>query len=252
MTISQLFDVEKLITENKRQKAQEHLPPNTRTMMRFMLETGLNKDVIAALLRMVEFDSELICYFAGPIVTYKCAWTDTIRPWFFQAIILDRFDRILEEHETGNKSDLATPSEVTAYLMPAAMEHPIGSSWADVYLWASNETLVKHNRVPKGHTNCWEFLGRPVDYRSIKYDYEMLARDIRASAVKVAKERGWHKSRNDKSLSQVDVDQVETLEQETEEIIQFDLLSMPQPAAETEPESGVKLIPAMTQTSLFG
>lgn len=252
MTIPSLFDVDQLITENKRQKAQENLPPKTRAMMRFMLEMGLNKDVIAALLQIVEFDAELICYFAGPIITYKCAWTDTIPQWLFQAIILDRFDRILEEHETGNKSDLATPTEVTAYLMPAALEHPIGTRWSDVYLWAANEALVKHNRVPQGRTNCWEFIGRPVDYRSIRYDYEMLAKDIRASSVKAAKERGWHKSKNDKSLHQVDVDQIENLEEETEEIVQFDLLSMPQQISEPEPDSGVKLIPVMTQTSLFG
>ncbi|HLP92331.1 MAG TPA: hypothetical protein VK184_27530 [Nostocaceae cyanobacterium] len=250
--ISPLFDVDQLIAENKRRKAQEHLPHNTRKMMRFMLETGLDKDVIAALLQMVEFDSELICYFAGPIITYKCAWTDTIPQWLFQAIILDRFDQILEENETGGKTNLATPSEVTAYLMPASMEHPIGTRWTDVYLWASNATLVKHNRVPQGHSNCWEFLGRPVDYRTIKHDYEMLARDIRASSVKAAKERGWYKSRNDKSLHQVDVNQPETLEEETEEITQFDLLSIPQQAAEPEFNCGVKLIPAMTQTSLFG
>ena len=51
--------------------------------------------------------------------------------------------------------------------------------------------MTKHEPLPNGKS-FWETLGaKPVDYRDIKYNYEMLARDIRSSVIKHSQ---WQKN----------------------------------------------------------
>ncbi|MFN6474045.1 MAG: hypothetical protein RMY36_030820 [Nostoc sp. SerVER01] len=187
-----LFDVEALAVQNRRKQAQKKLPPATQKLLLMMTEMELAKEVTAALLDLADMELGHIRYIAGPVITHRSAWMDCIPPWIFKAIAIDRLKLVFEEHQKGIVGSLATPAEVVAVMMPASYEAPMGSRWTDVYLWACNEAIMSHNRLRDGVKDAWEIIGgRPVDYKSIKHDYEELARDIRAKVVEQARQRGW-------------------------------------------------------------
>ena len=189
-----LFNVDALVTQVHQHTANERLTPQTKKMLKLMTEWGLNKDVTAAMLEIAELAPAHIQYIAGPVITYKSDWSADIPPWLFNAIAIDRLDACFSEHDTGTVGELATTSEVLTYMMPATLDFPIHPDWVNVYLWAGNEALTKHNRLPDGAT-FWHLMGKtnPPTYDQIKGDCERLAREIRSSVVKAARDRGWGK-----------------------------------------------------------
>lgn len=193
-----LFDVEALTVANRRQQASKRITPSTRAMMLLMTEMGIDKEVTAALLELSDMEIGHIRYIAGPIMVHRGAWSDCIPPWVFRAIAIDRLKLVFEEHDKGIVGNLVTPGEIVAVMMPASYEAPMKSRWTDVYLWACNEAMVAHNRLKNGVKDTWELIDcRPVQYHSIKDDYEDLARDIRAKVVEAARLKGWNKRPKD-------------------------------------------------------
>ncbi|MFN6475336.1 hypothetical protein [Nostoc sp. DedQUE07] len=234
-----LFDVEALTAKNRRSLAESSLSPATRAMLLLLAELDTNKEVIAALLEMGDMEMGHIRYIAAPVMVHRGAWSDTIPSWIFRAIAIDRLKLVFEEHDKGIVGNLVTPGEIVAVMMPASYEAPMKSRWVDVYLWACNEAMVAHNRLKDGVKDTWELIGcRPVEYKSIKHDYEELARDIRSKVVEAARLRGWKKRTVDSDkkqqsagVSEID-GQLNILEFSTDETEESDAAPAPMPAVE--------------------
>lgn len=246
-----LFEVEELLKKNAIAGAQQQINPNTWRMMRVMVEMlDADKVVIASLLEFCDLDISWIRYLAGPIIISKglgAGWSDMTPHWLYKAVVLDRLDLIAEEFESGKVSSLATPSEVLTVMMPVTFEVPLRSDWVDVYLWAGNETMMKHNRMKDGIT-FWEHVGgKPVSYSQVKHNYEIIATDIRSKVVSSAKSQGWGvKPKGSRNGSQS-----EDIEEEDTSVIQMDLteiLDLGEPevsVAAPQPQANI------IQTSLF-
>lgn len=173
----------------------------SRDILRLLMQIGA-KDIVAAYLEIGKVNRQHIRYFLGPTVLHRSPWADTLPNWLSDAIPSDRLNLILQEQDEQRVGDLATPAEVMAYMYPATMDAPMQRDWVDVYLWAGNETLTRHNRLPEGKT-FWEHVGQaPISYSHIKHDYEQLARDIRRKVVQTAASRGVAK--NQRSLKPPD------------------------------------------------
>ena len=166
--------------------------PRTQKMLRLLLEMDCSNELIAALLELSEFSIHHIRYLAGPISVHQCGWSESLPQWLPKAIYLDRFDAIVAENEKEIVGELATPSEVAACIYPATLIAPLERYWADVYLWAANESMTKHGKLPEGRT-FWEVQGiQPVqmsgyikteDGRRKTECYDRIARDIRRLVV---------------------------------------------------------------------
>lgn len=195
-----LFDVEDLLSTNHRKIAGEQLNHGTRTLMVELLRMDIKREVIIALLEMVPVKSAHIQYLAGPIIVHKSPWAETSPPWLLKAVVIDRLETIFAEYHAGVVKQLATSSEILAYMMPATMDAPMQRDWVDVYTWAGNETLIKHKRLNDGQT-FWDLTGeKAVAFDMVKHNYETLARDIREKVVDLAKLHGWGKKARRQSL----------------------------------------------------
>ena len=172
------------------------LKPQLKKQMSIMLKMGINPQVIASLLEISQFSLHHIRWFASPIIVHQSAWSSALPQWIRQAIYSDRLEQIFTEHETAKIGELATATEVLACIYPASLDAPLHPDWINVYLWAGNEAMTKHNRLGDGRC-FWELMGEhtPIKYHSIKADFERLARDIRKHCVTEGKRRGWGKSR---------------------------------------------------------
>ncbi|MBD1862372.1 MULTISPECIES: hypothetical protein [Trichocoleus] len=161
----------------------------SREILRLLMQVGA-RDIVAAYLEIGGFHHQHIRYLMGPTVLHRSPWADTLPNWLPEAIHRDRFESILSEHDEGLVGNLATPTEVMAYMYPATMDAPMQRDWVEVYLWAGNDVLTRHNRLPEGKT-FWEHVDNsPISYHQIKNDYEQLARDIRRKVVQAAASRG--------------------------------------------------------------
>jgi hypothetical protein len=239
-----LFDVEGFVKQVKAEKTQEKLNDRTKSLLRFMVaELDLDKRWAAGLLEMCDVEPDLIRYLAGPVIVHRSAWMDIVPKWLFKAVVVDRLDRIYEEIATGDVGVLATPSEVTAYMIPATYEAPLGYRWTEAYLWASSETMIKHKRIRDGKSP-WEVIGcQPIAYSSIKDEFERLARDIRADVVKAGLADGWGTTKRRKSQTQ------ETEPEDDVSVEQPDLFSLA--PADDDSEVGESSVPPVLQANLF-
>jgi hypothetical protein len=240
-----LFDVEALTAKNSREKAREVISPAARGMLLLLAELDTNKEIIAALLELHDMEIGHIRYIAAPVIVHRGAWADTVPAWIFKAIAIDRLKLVFEEHEKGIVGHLVTPAEIVAVMMPASYEAPMGTRWTNLYLWACNEAIVAHNRLRDGVKDTWELLGMPpIQYASIKHDYEELARDIRHRLVEASRARGWKKRAKDplesKAKKPTEIAEIEgqlnILELSTDEIDSGDVPAPP---------------PRVEQTNLF-
>lgn len=189
-----LFDIEALFLKNRRQQANQKITSSTRKMLLLLTEMNMNKQVTSAMLELADMELGHIRYIAGPVIVHRGGWSDCIPAWVFQAIAIDRLKLVFDEYDQGIVGTLVTPAEVLAVMMPASYEAPMQNRWIDVYLWACNEAMVRHNRLRDGVKDTWELIGcSPVQYKSIKDDYEDLARDIRSKVVEAARLNGWGK-----------------------------------------------------------
>jgi hypothetical protein len=173
------------------------LAPNTLKILQALAAINAPKTLLACLLEMAEFSIHHIRYLAGPLVLHCSLWSDVIPEWLKLACVQDRLELIISEYEKDNVGDYATPAEVLTYMMPATMEAPMHREYVDLYLWAGNEVMQKHHRLPENCENFYELIGdRPIEFSRIKTEFHDLSRSIRQSVVKHAAQQGWGKRRD--------------------------------------------------------
>ena len=217
----------------RRPKLEEH----NRKMLEVMMDMGVNPAVVGALLEMAGYSKKHVRYLTGPIVVYDSPWKEDLPSWLPKAIYKERLERILAEEDAGYTGDLATPTEVVAYLHPASLEIPFSHEWTRVYLWAGNEAFRKHGRLPEGRT-FWEIVDSPpieLTRYERRYHLMRLQRDIRRSVVSAAKRqeakarrRGTCPERSRREDAQVSL----TANAGQQESIQLDLFGHPSDAEE--------------------
>lgn len=168
------------------------IKPETQQLMRLMLEMDINKDALASILDLAEFNIQHVRYMAGPVIVHRCSWSEALPPWLVKACLLERLDRIEEEHDAGQVGNLATNAEILACMYPASMEAPMHREWVDLYLWLGNDVMTRHNRLSTGQ-NFWELLDKdcPPKFEQLKSSHSQIARDIRRKVVEEGKRRGW-------------------------------------------------------------
>jgi hypothetical protein len=170
---------------------------STLEMLRLLASLNVPKELLACMLEMAEFSIHHVRYLAGPLVLHRSLWGDVIPKWLKVACVQDRFDLILSEYEQDQVGDYATPTEVLAYMMPASFEAPMHREYSDLYIWAGNEVMRKHNKLPEGADNFYELIGgHAIEFKTIKTEFHDLSRSIRQSVVKHAAQQGWGKRRN--------------------------------------------------------
>lgn len=184
------------------------LSPNTLKLLQALAAIDAPKTLLACLLEMAEFSIHHIRYLAGPLVLHRSLWSDAIPEWLKLACVQDRVELIISEYEQDKVGDYATPAEVLTYMMPATMEAPMHREYVDLYIWAGNEVMQKHRRLPENCENFYELIGdRPIEFSQIKTEFHDLSRSIRQSVVKYAVQQGWGKQRDRKKTGSMnDID----------------------------------------------
>lgn len=173
------------------------LSPNTLKLLQALAAIDAPKTLLACLLEMAEFSIHHIRYLAGPLVLHRSLWSDAIPEWLKFACVQDRLELVINEYEQDQIGDYATSAEVLTYMMPATMEVPMHREYVDLYIWAGNEVLQKHHRLPENCENFYELIGdRPIEFSQIKTEFHDLSRSIRQSVVKHAAQQGWGKRRD--------------------------------------------------------
>jgi hypothetical protein len=170
---------------------------STLEMLRLLASLDVPKELLACMLEMAEFSIHHVRYLAGPLILHRSLWGDVIPTWLKVACVQDRFDLILSEYEQDQVGDYATPTEVLAYMMPASFEAPMHRDYSDLYIWAGNEVMRKHNKLPEGADNFYELIeGHVIEFKTVKTEFHNLSRLIRQSVVKHSAQQGWGKRRN--------------------------------------------------------
>ena len=170
----------------------QRIPDYFKKMTNLLLENGANKEVIATMLEIAQFSIHHVRWLAGPVIVHRCPWSETLPPWLLKACLLERLERIFEEHDAGQVGNLATNAEILACMYPASMEAPMHREWVDLYLWLGNDVMTRHNRLSTGQ-NFWELLDKdcPPKFEQLKSSHSQIARDIRRKVVEEGKRRGW-------------------------------------------------------------
>lgn len=166
---------------------------NNLKLMTLMLETGINPDVIGALLEISGFAPNHIRYLCGPIVLWGNDWTETLPAWMPAAVRADRLTQINREHTENRVGHFATPIEVVAYLYPLTLAAPLKRTWSHVYLWSIRQSLPNHRYIdPHALTALFDDCHCPdaLDEYEEKEHLLCLQRQIRTSVVEEARRRG--------------------------------------------------------------
>ncbi len=187
---------------------------STLEMLRLLASLDVPKELLACMLEMAEFSIHHVRYLAGPLVLHRSLGGDVIPKWLKAACVQDRFDLILSEYEQDQVGDYATPTEVLAYMMPATMEAPMHRNYVDLYLWSGNEVMKKHKQLPENATSFYELIGgHPIEFSTVKNDFQDLSRSIRRSVVKHAAQQGWGKRRNRTKAEAISVEPAQVSDQ---------------------------------------
>ncbi|WP_316437254.1 hypothetical protein [Leptolyngbya sp. NK1-12] len=199
-TVDQLsFIPEELVRTLQKNAGNEdtRCSSSTLEMLRLLASLDVPKELLACMLEMAGFSIHHVRYLAGPLALHRSLWGDVIPTWLKAACMQDRFDLILSEYEQDQVGDYATPTEVLAYMMPASFEAPMHRDYSDLYIWAGNEVMRKHNKLPEGADNFYELIGgHAIEFKTVKTEFHDLSRSIRQSVVKHAAQQGWGKRRN--------------------------------------------------------
>ena len=85
----------------------------TEQAMLEMVQLGLDRTAVSALLETEGYHRDLIKYLEGPIVVSRrgMVWADTLPVWLAGAIWQDRLERIILEHKEDSVGKLGTLSE---------------------------------------------------------------------------------------------------------------------------------------------
>lgn len=166
--------------------------PSTLEMLRLLASLDVPKELLACMLEMAEFSIHHVRYLVGPLVLHRSLWGDVIPSWLKVACVKDRFDLILSEYKQDQVGDYATPTEVLAYMMPASFEAPMHRDYSDLYIWAGNEVMRKHNKLPEGADNFYELIGgHPIEFSTVKNDFQDLSRSASARRSRVRFVEVW-------------------------------------------------------------
>jgi hypothetical protein len=202
------------------QQGKDAANPDTRCssstleMLRLLASLDVPRELLACMLEMAEFSMHHVRYLAGPLVMHRSSWGDATPGWLKVACVQDRFELILSEYEQEQVGDYATPTEALAYMMPATMEAPMHRNYVDLYLWSGNEVMKKHNRLPENATSFYELIGgHPIEFSTVKNDFQDLSRSIRRSVVKHAAQQGWGKRRNRAKVEAIAADPAQVSDQ---------------------------------------
>ena len=172
-------------------------------MLRLLLELRGNKELVAAFLEEEGFSKPHLCYMVGPVIVFDTGWSDTLPEWIFPAIYGDRLEQIAEEANQGKTGDLATISEVMGYMYSRTLSASLSHEWTNVYLWCSQQAMIKHQRLPSGQSFS-ELMGGFESLELSDYDQKQLLqplqRWLRQAVVKVASERGFAKTNSSSSM----------------------------------------------------
>ena len=158
-----------------------------------------NPVIPSVLMEFINLPKPLVRYMAGPVIIHKSPWAESLPDWVVPAIYADRAELIAEEVCDGKVGELATLTEVMAYMYPATLDAPMAYEFSQTYLFAGQYALAKHNKLPEGMTFVQAIWGKdqPLeldDYIRTMF-LEPLQRDIRRKVVQVAADRGVAKGR---------------------------------------------------------
>lgn len=138
-------------------------------------------------LLLLQVKADHLHYFRGPIVVGKSAWADMLPDWLLQAVRRERFEQILDEFAQGAITERATPAEIVCALQPLTLEAPLHREYSDLVLWAFDQVLQRHNRVPAGYGSFFEMNGdMPIPFERVERTYRELGMDIRRKVVRYA------------------------------------------------------------------
>lgn len=138
-------------------------------------------------LLLLQVKADHLHYFKGPIVVGKSAWADMLPDWLLQTVRQERFEQILDEFEQGTITEQVTPAEIVCALQPLTLEAPLYRDYADLVLWAFDQVLQRHNRVPAGYGSFFEMNGDPpIPFKRVERTYRELGMDIRRKVVRYA------------------------------------------------------------------
>jgi hypothetical protein len=138
-------------------------------------------------LLLLQVKAEHLHYFRGPIVVGKSAWADVLPDWLLQAVRQERFEQILDEFEQGSIIEQVTPAEIVCALQPLTLEAPLHPDYADLVLWAFDQVLQRHNRLPAGYASFFEMNGdRPIPFERVERTYRELGMDMRRKIIRMA------------------------------------------------------------------
>ncbi len=186
-TANSLFDLEQV--ERDQVASNIHLTESTKKMLMGMMQLGCNKIIVSSMLEMAGVPNPFIQYLEGPVITHRCGWMDSIPPWVFNAVYVERLELIFKELEQGKPGTLATAAEVMACIYPASMEAPLMSHWADTYFWCGSVVIPRHRPdwCPSAQ-HFWNHIGQsnPIPFSRVKQDFEYIGRDIREKVIKHA------------------------------------------------------------------
>lgn len=138
-------------------------------------------------LLLLRVKAEHLHYFRGPIIVGKSAWADMLPDWLLQAAKQERFEQILDEFEQDTITSQITSAEIVCALQPLTLEAPLRHEYAEVLLWAFDQVLQRHHRVPAGYASFFELHGdMPIPFERVKRTYRELGMNLRRKVVRSA------------------------------------------------------------------
>ena len=160
-------------------------------MLMALIDIGMGISYLGCLIKLFPVNLEQYRYLNGPIVMHKSGWGSYPTPtWVQDAIVKERLEIIFEELKAGDGegNGMASKAEVMQAIIPASQDAPLNHDDYKVFAYAARATIERHYESPEMAENIWGNEG--TCYSSVRYDFERIARTIRAFVVKNAKIRG--------------------------------------------------------------
>jgi len=145
--------------------------------------------LLDVLLQLLPVQTAHLKYFRGPIVVGGSSWSDLLPDWLLQAVKQERFLLILDEFEQGTVTENVTPAEIVCALQPLTLEAPLRHDYAELCLWAFDQVMQRHDRLPEGCHSFFELAGGHPTEPS-RYVLQEVSSKIRRSVVRRAPKVG--------------------------------------------------------------
>ena len=82
--------------------------------------------------------SEIVGALTDPIIVIPGGWGDTLPDWLKNAITLERL--VMNMRAFKGEEMTGTDAEACAYLYTAALTHPMGHDWGQIYFYIATRT----------------------------------------------------------------------------------------------------------------